>query len=48
MAEQLLHGPDIVAVLQQVCGERVPERMAAHALRNACSLRGRRHGPLHH
>jgi hypothetical protein len=34
VAEQLLHGPDVVAVLQEVCGERVPESVAGRALRD--------------
>jgi hypothetical protein len=32
MAEQLLDCSDVVAVLQQVSGERVPQRMAARRL----------------
>ncbi len=30
--EQLLHGPDVVPVLQQVRGERVPQTMARYTL----------------
>ena len=32
VAEQLLHRPHIVTVLQQVCGEAVPQRMAGDPL----------------
>jgi len=32
VAEELLDGPDIVAVLEQVGGEGVPEGMAAYSL----------------
>ena len=28
MSEQFLHGPNIVAGFQQLCGERVPERIS--------------------
>ena len=34
MPQELLHGPDVVAVLEQVGGKRVPKGMAAHALRD--------------
>ena len=39
MAQQLLHGADVVAVLQQVRGERVAQRVAAHVLDDAGDAR---------
>jgi hypothetical protein len=35
LAEQLLKRPDVVAILEQVCRERVPKRVAAGGLRDA-------------
>ena len=32
MPEEVLHGPQVVAVFEQVCGEGVPQRMAARRL----------------
>jgi hypothetical protein len=39
VAQQLLHGADVVAGLEQVGGEAVPERVAAHPLAVAGSAR---------
>lgn len=35
VAEQLLHGPNVVAVLEQVCREGVPERVGTYSLDDA-------------
>jgi hypothetical protein len=32
VAEELLDGPDVAAILEQVCGERVPQRVRARPL----------------
>ena len=48
VAEQLLDRPDVVAILKQVCRERVPERVAAGGLRDASALHGHAHGALEH
>ena len=34
VTQQFLNGSNVVAVLQQVCGEAVPEGMAGRTLRN--------------
>ena len=34
MPQQLLYGPDVVTVLEQMRGKPVPKGMAAHALRD--------------
>lgn len=46
MTEELLDGSDIVAVLEQVGGERMAERVAGRPLRDAGPLDGVPHGPL--
>jgi hypothetical protein len=38
VTEQFLHGTDVVTVLKQMCGERVPEGVAAHRLVDACQF----------
>ena len=40
MAQQLLDGPYVIAVFQQVCGEAMPKGMAAGMLLNAGNLFG--------
>src|SRR5712671_942540 len=47
MAEQLLHGANIVARLQQVGRKRVAERMTAGGLRNARGSHGLLERALH-
>lgn len=48
MPEQLLDGPDVVPVLEQVGRKRVAEDMAGDVLGNAGSSSGLRHGALEH
>ena len=48
MPEKLLDRPDVVAVLQQVRGERVAEGMAGGALLDGGSPDGLPHGTLKH
>jgi hypothetical protein len=43
MAEQLLYGSDIVAALDQVRGEAVPEGVATARLSDPCLLDGVSH-----
>lgn len=47
MPQEFLDRPDVVAVLQQVGGERVPERMAARRFGNAGPAHSLLHRPLH-
>jgi hypothetical protein len=44
--KQFLHAPDVVAVLDPVLRERVPQRVGARALRDASLAHGRLHRPL--
>lgn len=46
-SEQFLDGPDVVAILEQVRGERVPERVACHPLGDSASSRGVFHRALY-
>jgi hypothetical protein len=46
VAEELLHGPDVVVVLEQVGGERVSEGVAGGDLGNARGTDGVLHGTL--
>ncbi len=46
--EELLDGADVVAILQQVCRERVAEGMAGGALRDGSPLESLSHGTLEH
>jgi len=39
VAEQLLHGADVVAALEQMRRKRVPQRVAAHRLDDASEAR---------
>ena len=48
MAEQFLDGPDVVALLQQVCGEGVTEGMAGGRLGNAGRANRVLYSPLEH
>jgi hypothetical protein len=43
VAEELLHRPDVVAVVQRMGSERVPKSMATCGLHEACGT----HGVLH-
>jgi len=47
VAEQLLHGADVVAVLEQMRGEAMPQRVAARRLREAGPVHGTLDGALH-
>src|SRR5262249_17716567 len=47
MAEQLLDGADVGSALQQMCRERVAERVAGDRLGEPCSARRLLHGALH-
>ena len=47
MPEELLDGADVVAVLEEMRGERVPQRVAASMLLDARGANGKLDGPLH-
>lgn len=47
VAEELLNDADVVAALEQVCGERVAERVTGHPL-VPCVTSGLRDGSLPH
>src|SRR6266404_9197860 len=40
VAEELLHGPDVVSGFQKMCCERMPERMAARWFANPGGVHG--------
>ena len=46
VTEELLHGADVVAVFEEMRGERMPQRVAGGPLVNACLTHGIFHGPL--
>src|SRR5205814_4739021 len=46
MAEQLLDGPDVVTVVEQVRGEGMPERVTARVLEDAGLAQGALDGTL--
>ncbi len=46
MTQQFLHGSNVVSRFQQVRGERVPEDVRCHGLRQTCSNRRHAHRPL--
>ena len=48
MSPQFLDCPDVVAVLEEVRGEGVPERMAGSGLRETRMPDGPVYGALHH
>ena len=47
MTQQLLHGPDIVTRLEELRGERMPQRVTCRALGDACRADRLSHRPLH-
>jgi len=46
VTQQLLHGPDVIAVQEQVGGEGVPQSVTACMLGDACLVLGLVEGPL--
>jgi hypothetical protein len=47
MAKQLLHGANVIAQLQEMRGEAMPQGMTADAFVQPQPTNGGRHGPLH-
>jgi hypothetical protein len=50
--QELLNGPDVVSIFQQMCGEEVPKCMAGGGPRNTCFYKNRvsaftSHKPVH-